>query len=361
MKLGSYMMIASLLVAQAAFAQKPDSTQEAINAAAAARIAVRGFERPPLPLQANEVVKLDPELDRLIAPGVNVETLAGGFNATEGPMWREGKLWVSDQRNDQIIALDAKGNKTVIADNTGWQYDPAIVVNQGPNAQVPDKGGAVLVMRQGFRDVSRFTRDGKFISVISTFEGKRLNSPNDMVYAPDGTLFFTDPAYSLPGGMNGPNSELHFEGVFSYKDGKLQAAVKDLTRPNGIAVSPDGKTLYVSTGSPSPRIKAYDIQTDGTVSNGRDFYIWPLAPGQRGGVDGMKIDVWGDLWAVGVGGVSVITKDGKNLGLIQIAGHTASNVAFGGPDNKTVFFTGGNWVYRIQTLVEGERPLYQRP
>jgi gluconolactonase len=360
MKRVLYGVAALAVLPSAAFAQSPDSQAE-IAAVASALIAERGYERPQQPPQANEVIKFDPDLDRFIAPGVNVEVLAGGFNATEGPMWRDGKLWVSDQRNDQILALDAKGAKTVIAGDTGWKYDPSATVNQGPNGEIPDKGGAVLVARQGFRDIARRTPDGKFTVLVSAFEGKRLNSPNDLVYAPDGTLFFTDPAYSLPGGMDGPNSELHFEGVYSFRNGKLRAVVKDLVRPNGIGVSPDGKTLYVSTATPSPRIKAYDIQKDGGLGSGRDFYVWPVTPGVRGGVDGLKVDAQGNLWATGLGGVNVITRDAKNLGRIQVASHGTSNVAFGGPDGATLFITGGPWVYRIQTLAKGQRPLYQKP
>jgi gluconolactonase len=213
-------------------------------------------------------------------------------------------------------------------------------------------------MRQGFRDIGRLGADGKWTSYLSNFEGKRFNSPNDMVYAPDGTLFFTDPAYSLPGGTNGPNYDLKFEAVWSYKNGKLQPIIKNLLRPNGIGVSPNGKTLYISTASPGPRIVAYDIQKDGTVTNAHDFYVWPMPPGQRGGVDGLKVDAKGNLWATGVGGVNVITPQGKNIGHFQVAGHGTSNVAFGGKDYSDLFVTGGNFVYRLHTLTKGQKPLY---
>jgi gluconolactonase len=321
---------------------------------------VLDLERPIADPQPNEVVRLDPALDRIIAPGVAPEVLARDFNATEGPMWRDGKIWVSDQRRDQILAISDAGAKTIIAPNTGCQINPAIRVNQGPNGQAPDKNGAVILARQGIRDIARMTKDGRFTTIVARFDGKRFNSPNDLVYTPDGTLFFTDPAYSLPDGVNGPNDELHFEGVYSFKNGKLQAVVKDLVRPNGIGVSPDGKTLYISTATPSARIKAYDIQKDGSVANARDFYVWPVVEGQRGGVDGLKVDSAGNLWATGMGGVNVITPEAKNLGRIQVVGRQTSNVAFGGPDNQTLFITGGTFLYRMRTLVKGQRPLYSK-
>jgi gluconolactonase len=312
----------------------------------------------PQPPSANEVIRLDPALDGLIAPGVNVETLTDSFKSAEGPMWRDGKIHVSDQVDGAVYALDAQGRKTLVVRDP-WPIDPAVTVAQGPNGQVPDKNGAIIILRQGFRDVARLTPDGTFSPIVSTYQGKRFNSPNDLVRAPDGTIFFTDPSYSLPEGMDGPNSELHFEGVFSYKDGRLVAAITDLIRPNGIGISPNGKTLYVSTGSPGPRILAYDIQRDGTVKNGRNFYVWQLAPGQRGGADGMKVDTHGNIWAVGAGAVNVITPEGKNLGRIRVVGRAVSNVAFGGPDNKTLFITGGNYLYRIQTLATGLKLMYQ--
>lgn len=316
------------------------------------------YERPLQPLQENKIVRDDPAIDKLIAPNTKVEILAGPFNSTEGPMWRKGKLWVSDQRAIKIWAIDDKGNKTLISEDTGWKYDPAVTVNQGPNGEIPDKNGGALVMRQGFRDIGRLGADGKWTSFLSNWEGKRFNSPNDLVYAPDGTLFFTDPAYSLPGGTNGPNYDLKFEAVWSYKNGKLQPIIKDLLRPNGIGISPDGKTLYISTAAPGPRIVAYDIQKDGTVTNAHDFYVWPLAPGQRGGVDGLKVDTKGNLWATGMGGVNIITPQAKNLGHIEVAGHGTSNVAFGGKDYSDVFITGANFVYRVHTLTKGQKPLY---
>jgi gluconolactonase len=299
-------------------------------------------------------------LDQIIAPGVLPELLATGFNSTEGPLWWKGKITVSDQRAGQIYSIDESGGKTILAQNTGWIYTPEVTVNQGPNGRIADRNGGMLVMRQGARDIGRMDAKGRFTSYLSKYQGKRFNSPNDMVYTDDGTLFFTDPAYSLPGGAKGPNDELQFDGVYSYKAGKLLLLDGTLTRPNGIGRSPDNKTLYVSTASPTPRIIAWDIQPDGSVANKRDFYIWVLPPGQRGGVDGLKVDSQGNIWATGPGGVNVISPQARNLGVVQNAGRGGSNVAFGGPDNQTVYITGGTNLYRIRTLVKGQVPTYSQ-
>ncbi len=319
-----------------------------------------GLERPVPAPQPNLVVRNDPAMDQIIAPGVLPEFVANGFNSTEGPLWWKGKITVSDQRAGQIYSLDESGAKTVLAQNTGWVYTPEVTVNQGPNGRIADKDGGMLVMRQGARDIGRMDAKGKFTSYLSKYDGKRFNSPNDLVYAADGALFFTDPAYSLPGGAKGPNDELQFDGVYSYKNGKLNLLDNTLNRPNGIGLSPDSKTLYVSTASPSPRIIAWDIQPDGTVTNKRDFYNWVLPPGTRGGVDGLKVDASGNIWATGPGGVNVISPQAKNLGAIQNAGRGGSNVAFGGPDNSTVYITGGTNLYRIQTLVKGQKAMYSQ-
>lgn len=324
--------------------------------------------QPPLPFL---IKRFDPALDSLIAADAKLDAIVTIPNlSAEGPMWRDGKLWFSDQRGGNIYAVAMDGKLTVIAENAGGPIDPAVRVNQGPNGEVTDKDGTVLVCRQGLRDIGRLGKDGTFSVVLAEFEGKRLNSPNDLVFAPNGTLWFTDPAFSVPGYRNlggapaspPADSQLPIQGVFRYKDGKLARVISDMTLPNGIGLSPDGKTLYVDTGSPTPNIRAYDIGPDDSLSNQRILSDYAEPGGgdtPRGAVDGLKIDSKGNVWATGPGGISVISPAGKMLGRIQLP-TGSSNIAFG-EDLHSIFFTSGSTIYRLHTVVAGEKPMYYRP
>jgi gluconolactonase len=339
-----------LLAPCAALAQTP---------AAAPAMPPAGPPRPaPLPV---EIVRIDPALDKLIAPDAQFTVLADGFGANEGPMWKGGKLWVSEQRNNQISTVDLHGTKTIIVPGAGGPLDPALRINQGPNGLVPYRNGAVLVCRQGLRDIGLLNKYGTFSPFVSEYQGKHLNSPNDLVIGPDGALWFSDPPFSVPGGrgVDNPDRQLPFAAVFRFKDGVLTPVATDNDLPNGLGFSPDGKTLYVSSDGPGMYVRAYDVGANGTLSNSRIFYQWDADPtGQlRGLPDGLKIDMDGNLWVSSVGGVNIITPQGKSLGRLQVASR-ASNVAFGGPEYKDVFITGGDVVYHVRSLVRGEIPAY---
>jgi gluconolactonase len=227
----------------------------------------------------------------------------------------------------------------------------------GPNGMISDKDGAVLLCQHGSRRISRVAPDLKITPMIEKFEGHRFNSPNDMVYRSDGALYFTDPPYGLAKQDEDPAKELKFNGVFLYKDGVLKALVKDLTRPNGIALSPDEKTLYVSNSDEKKRFwMRYDVAADGTVSNGRIFF--DLANAKEQGIpDGMKVDSQGNVYASGPEGVWVFSPDGRHIGTLQ-PGETAANVGWG-EDGKTLYITASTSVYRIRLNVAGIKPLYQ--
>lgn len=352
MKLASLFTLSLVLLSVPAWAQPPANPDNGKRA--------KGGDVTPLPFLIN---KLDAGLDALVAADAKLETIATvpGING-EGPMWREGRLWVSDQRGGNMYAVAPDGKVSTLAEKVA-PINPEFNYSQGPNALVTDKDGSVLVARQGLRDIGRMKADGTFTEVLSSFEGKRLNCPNDMVISPDGALWFTDPAFSVPGGRTGnatPDSQMPIEGVYRYKDGKLTRVVSDTKLPNGIGVSPDGKTLYVGpTGAPA--LRAYTIEADGTLSNRRDF-SYGVTPemGLRGYVDGMKVDAKGNVWTTSQGGITVFSPEGKVLGRIQLPGQ-ASNLAFGGADYKDVFFTSGANIYRLHTLVGGLKPMYARP
>lgn len=319
---------------------------------------------PPLPFKIDV---LDPGLNDLIDPDTKLETVVTipGLSS-EGPMWREGKIWFSDQKGGNMYAVTLDGEVTTLAENVGGKVDLGAGYNQGPNAQVTDKDGSVLVCRQIIRDIGRYNPDGTFSEFLSRYEGKRFNCPNDMVFGPDGALWFTDPDFSLPGARSGgtppADSQWPIQGVYRYKDGKLRRVISDITRPNGIGLSPDGKTLYVNSGSPAPHINAYDVAADGSLSNVRVLSDYGITPGSglRGGVDGLKVDSKGNVWTTGPGGVTVVSPAGKVLGRIQLP-QGPSNVAFGGSDYKSVFFMSGATVYRLQLRAAGLKPIYARP
>lgn len=191
---------------------------------------------------------------------------------------------------------------------------------------------------------------------MDKFEGKRLNSPNDLVYTSDGSLYFTDPPYGLLKQDEDPAKELKFNGVFRYAKGKLTAVIKDLTRPNGIALSPDEKVLYISNSDEKNKVwMRYDVNANGTVSNGRVFAD-VTSQKEPGVPDGMKVDSLGNVYATGPGGVWVFSPDGKHIGTID-PGETAANLAWA-DDLKTLYITASTSVYRLRMSVAGEKALY---
>jgi gluconolactonase len=283
------------------------------------------------------IVRLDPAFDTLVARDAKLEKVATGFTFTEGPLWRpEGVLWFSDVPGNVVRSITPAGAVKVIVDKAGGSVTAPPGAFVGPNGMISDKDGAVLLCQHGNRRIVRVAKDLKMTSYIDSFEGHRFNSPNDLIYRSDGALYFTDPPYGLTGGDSDPAKELKFNGVFLYTHGALKPIITDLTRPNGIALSPDEKTLYISNTEPKRFWMRYDVAADGTVSNGRMFFDAEGAPGQ-GGPDGMKVDSKGNVWATGPGGVWVFSAQGKHLGTIQ-PGETAANCAWG-DDGKSLYIT----------------------
>lgn len=302
-----------------------------------------------------EVLRLDPVLDRIIAPGTLVTGVAGGFTFVEGPMWRKGRLWFSDLGGDRMMAVTREGEVSTLIDKAGGYPRPWPIGNLGSNAMVPDPSGGVLMCRQGGRTIVSLDKDLKVTPFLSTYQGKRLNSPNDLVFAADGALWFTDPPFGLPLLDKDPGHELPFNAVFRYADGVLTPMITDLTLPNGIGFSPNGRTLYVSNYGDAMYVKAYDVGPGGRLSNERVLIAYPKPKG-KGGPDGLKIDTLGNIWSTGPGGIRILTPEGKVLGRIALP-EVAANLAFcdGG---KWLYITASTSIYRLQLTVEGERPLY---
>ena len=311
----------------------------------------------PALAQGTSIKKMDPALDNVIAPGTKIEKVAGGFIFAEGPMWKDGKLFFSDVRGDKVRTYDPKTNKVeVILSDSGGKKNAPPDKNFGSNGMITDKDGSILLTRMFIGAIDRMDDKGGTKPFLSKYQGKRFNSPNDLVFTKDGALWFTDPSFGLPDMDKDPTKELKFNGVFRYKDGKLTPVVTDMTQPNGIAFSPDEKTLYISNSLPDMYVRAYDVGADGKLSNPRNLIKWPgSAPDVP---DGMKVDSAGNVWATGPGGIRIISPQGKVLGQL-IVPEIVANIGFA-EDGKTVYLTGSTSLYRLHSAIPGEIPLYYK-
>lgn len=303
-------------------------------------------------------LRIDPTFDSLVPAGTQIERLAGGFTFTEGPLWRpEGTLWFSDVIGNVVRQWSPDGTVTELLRPGGYDGNslPEGGFN-GPNGMTADRDGAVVLCQHGNRRIVRISRDGGISTVVDRFEGKRLNSPNDLVFHRDGALYFSDPPYGFPQQDEDPAKELPFNGVYRFADGKLQLIIDDLHRPNGLAFSRDYKTLYVANSEQPKRWMQYDLADDGTVRNGRVFADadHSTAPGVP---DGMKIDTQGNMWAAGPGGIWVFSPEGKHLGTIQTP-ETPANCGWG-EDGGTLYITAITSLYRVKLPVTGTPLVYR--
>ncbi len=240
-----------------------------------------------------KIDRLDPAFDALVAPTVAVEKVAGGFNFTEGPLWRpDHTLWFSDVQGNVVRSLTPDGKVTVLIRNAGGVSNPPPDAFIGSNGMAEAPDGSVWMVQHGARQIVRVGADRTLTPVVSRFEGKRFNSPNDLVFAKDGALYFTDPPYGLARQDDDPAKELTFNGVYRFANGRLQALVRDLNRPNGLAFSPDFKMLYVNNSDPAKNlVMRYEVDADGTLANGR--VLADLTSKVDALADGMKVDARG--------------------------------------------------------------------
>jgi gluconolactonase len=308
-------------------------------------------------LAVEPFLRMDPVFDSLVPAGAQIEKLAAGFIFTEGPLWRpQGVLWFSDLIGNVVRQWSPDGTVIEILRPGGYDGNslPAGGFN-GPNGMTADRDGAVVLCQHGNRRIVRITRDGKVSTVVDRYQGKRLNSPNDLVFHADGSLFFTDPPYGLPRQDEDPTKELPFNGVYRFADGKPQLIIEDLHRPNGLAFSPDYKILYVANSERPKMWMRYDVAADGTVRNGRVFA--DVDRSQEAGVpDGMKIDALGNMYAAGPGGVWIYSPAGTHLGTIKTP-ETPANCAWG-DDRKSLYITAVTGLYRVKLAVPGAPAVY---
>ena len=307
---------------------------------------------PPEP----SVLRLDPALDALIPPGAKPELVANGFNFTEGPQWRHGRLWFVDGPANKLRATTPDGHITELLTSAS-----GFANFLGPNGNAPDAQGSVVMCEQDGRRVVRLVGPDDHLKVETLFEayeGKRLNSPNDIIFAKDGSFYFTDPPYGLKGMDKDPAKELPFNGVYHYKDGKLTLIIRDLTLPNGITLTEDGKTMYVANSGPHMMYMKYPVNPDGTVGPGTMLIDFQPSP-EKGVPDGLKLDTHGNLWASSPGGIRIITPEGKVLGQIKLP-EVAANLNWG-DDGKTLYICASHSVYKLRTSTQGRMPLFSQP
>jgi len=303
-----------------------------------------------------KIVKEDPRLDALLAPDANTEVLAAGFEWSEGPVWSQagGFLLFSDIPNNEVLKWTAAKGIELYMKPSGYTGVAPWGREPGSNGLLFDAQGRLVLMEHGDRRVSRMDVDGGKVTLADRYEGKRLNSPNDGVMKSNGDLYFTDPPYGLPKQAEDPRRELDFCGVYRWSAGKLTLLTREMTRPNGIAFSPDEKTLYVANSDPRKAVwMAFPVNPDGTLGAGRVFadvtaMVGDSSPGLP---DGLKVDAAGNLFATGPGGVHIFAADGKRLGRIA-TGEATANVAWG-DDGSTLYITADMYLCRIRTKTRG--------
>ena len=316
-----------------------------------------------------KVDRQDVGMNAIVPADAQLERVATGFTWVEGPVWiPDGYLMFAEITSNSIRKVTPDGAVSIFMKPSGYKGSaPYGGKEPGSNGMTLDPKGRLTVAGHAQRDVYRFESmdpKGQITVLADSYQGKKLNSPNDLVYKSDGSLYFTDPPYGLPTqGDNDPIKELQFSGVYripnavNQKAGapperdQLQLVAKDLPRPNGIAFSPDEKYLYVDNSGEKKIWMRYEVEKDGSLSHGKVFYD-ASADKRLGGPDGMKVDRLGNLYSTGPGGIWVFSPAGKALGVILIPERTA-NLNWAGEDRKTLYITASSSVYRIRLKVPG--------
>ena len=304
-----------------------------------------------------DVVRLDRRFDKLVPLNVKIEKIAGGHKWVEGPVWnrKERYLLFSDIPANSIFKWQEGKGERLFLKPSGYTGKGAFEGPEpGSNGLAFDQENRLVLAEHGDRRIARLERSGKQTTLVDRFEGKRINSPNDLVFNPNGDLYFTDPPFGLPKSFDDPRKELPFQGVYKYsKDGKLSLLTKDIKAPNGIAFSPDEKKLYISNADPNNAVwMVYDVRPDGAIENGRVLFNGTAWAKTKPGVpDGMKIDREGNIFAAGPGGIHVLAPNGTHLGSIEIGAPTG-NVAWG-EDGSSLFVTSNHSIYRLKLTTKG--------
>ncbi|MCC7412414.1 MAG: SMP-30/gluconolactonase/LRE family protein [Gammaproteobacteria bacterium] len=329
-----------------------------------ARLAFYPGGEVPIAVPAQEVnvrvERLDPGIDAIVPANAKLFKLAEGFRFTEGPVWVRdgGYLLFSDPNANRIYAYAPQsGSLSLYRDHSGYAgADVAEYGQPGSNGLTLDAQGRLTIDQHGDRRVVRIEPDGAVTVLAERYDGKRLNSPNDLVYGADGTLYFTDPPFGLPKFYADPRKELAFSGVYRASDAGVQLLATDLKGPNGIAFSPDGAWLYVANWDPDAKVVLrYPVLRDGTLGKPSTFAdMTNELPGEEA-LDGLKVDRQGHLYVAAPDGLRIYAPDGRHLGTI-VAPRPVHNFAWGDADGRTLYLTARDRLYRITLLVQGVRP-----
>jgi gluconolactonase len=308
---------------------------------------------------AGEIKRLDPAVDRIAPRDAKIEKIASGFQFTEGPLWHpQGYLLFSDPNANTIYRWTPDGGVSVFRTKSGYaDADIGEYHQPGSNGLTLDREGRVVIDEHGRRRVVRLETNGLITVLADRYDGRRLNSPNDLVYKSDGSLFFTDPPFGLPKVFADPRKELRHSGVYRLKDGVVRLMTDELTGPNGLAFSPDERWLYVSNWDEQRKvIMRYPVLLDGTIDDGEVFLdVTASDPGEQAW-DGVKVDQEGNVYAAGPGGIWILTPEGRHIGTISPP-EAPANMTFGDADGRTLYITARTSVYRVRLNIPGIRPL----
>jgi len=310
-----------------------------------------------------KVHRLDPALDEILPPDARIELLAAGFEWAEGPLWIKdaaakngGYLIFSDIPRNSVMKWEEGIGISLFMKPSGYTGITDYGKEPGCNGLALDPQGRILFCEHGDRRVSVLTKDGGKLTLADRYEGKRLNSPNDLVVHSSGAIYFTDPPFGLPNRHTDPRRELDYLGVFRLAtDGKLTLLTKELPSPNGLAFAPDERILYVANSArDQAHLRAYPVKEDGTLGEAKVFIDLAKEgsdPAMKGGCDGLKVDAKGNVFATGPGGVWIISPEGKRLGRLETGERTA-NVAWGN-DGSVLYLAADMYLCRVITKTKG--------
>jgi gluconolactonase len=306
------------------------------------------------------VIRNDAAIDGIVPANAKIFKLAEGFQFTEGPVWQRGeqRLLFSDPNANRIYAWDDRTQQLqLFLQDSGYAGgDVAEYGQPGSNGLTLDGRGRLTINQHGNHRVVRVEADGSQTVLADSYRGKRLNSPNDLVYAADGAVYFTDPPFGLPKFYDDPRKELPFSGVYRSLRGRTTLLSAELKGPNGIAFAPGGKSLYVGNWDPQRKVVLrYPVRRDGTLGASETFAdLTQEVPGEEA-LDGIKVDTAGNVYLAAPDGLRIYSASGKHLGTV-VAPRPIHNFAWGGDDGKTLYLTARDRLYRIALLVEGVRP-----